>query len=190
MIAIKLNRRQKTVIIAAVFVLLAGIFDVDPTKLVSIGKNLVPSPTAIVKRGDVKTAKVISVIDGDTFIIEGNQKVRYIGIDTPEIINDTSGKKVADECYARESYEENRRLIEGKTVRLERDVSDNDKYGRLLRYVYLDDIFVNQHLLSQGFAKLMTIKPDIKYYQSFKQVELKARAEGIGLWDKCIKVQP
>src|SRR3990167_1293984 len=81
--------------------------------------------------------KVVKVIDGDTIEIDGGARVRYIGIDTPETVSPTS----AIECYGKESSNKNRELVEGKTVRLEKDVSEIDKYGRLLRYVYVGDIF-------------------------------------------------
>jgi len=77
-------------------------------------------------------AKVTEVIDGDTIIIEGGYRVRYIGIDTPEIHPEV-------EAFGMEAWQANRQLIEGKEVRLERDVSETDKYDRLLRYVYVVD---------------------------------------------------
>ena len=186
----KFNKKQRTVIIGSIMILLAGIFGVDLDEIKSLQKSFFPSPTLNVSAERSQTIKVISVIDGDTFVIEGNQKVRYIGIDTPEIVKDTSGKKTKEECFARESYEENKRLIEGKTVRLERDKSNTDKYGRLLRYVYLDDLFINEHLISQGFARIMAIKPDIRYYKSFKADEDRAKRDKLGLWDICFKEQP
>ncbi|GAF76144.1 unnamed protein product, partial [marine sediment metagenome] len=76
------------------------------------------------------------MIDGDTIIIEGDYRVRYIGIDAPEIYPEL-------EACGMEALEVNRALVEGREVRLEQDVSETDKYGRLLRYVYVDDIFVN-----------------------------------------------
>ena len=91
---------------------------------------------------------VTRVIDGDTIEIEGGQRVRYIGIDTPE----TSHPQKGVECFGREASAENRKLVEGKKVVLEKDVSEIDKYGRLLRYVYARDTFVNQYLVIQGYA--------------------------------------
>ncbi|MCL4364512.1 thermonuclease family protein [Patescibacteria group bacterium] len=131
------------------------------------------------------SVKVTRVIDGDTIITEGNKKVRYIGINTAEIVYPTPKGKPYFECYAKEAYEENKKLVEGKTVTLIKDVSDVDKYGRLLRYVYVGDVFVNDFLVRQGFAKIMTVKPDTKYYQQFKIAQNEAKEKNLGLWKNC-----
>src|SRR4030042_2567140 len=78
---------------------------------------------------------VTRVIDGDTIEIEGGQKVRYIGIDTPEKVD----PRPSVQCYGKEAAAKNKELVEGKRVRLEKDVSETDKYGRLLRYVFVGD---------------------------------------------------
>ncbi|MCK4863754.1 MAG: thermonuclease family protein, partial [Dehalococcoidales bacterium] len=85
------------------------------------------------------TATVTQVIDGDTITIDTGHRVRYIGLDTPEVYP-------VQEAYGMEAWQANRKLVEGKEVRLERDVSETDKYGRLLRYVYVDDTLVNAEL--------------------------------------------
>jgi len=123
------------------------------------------------------TAKVIQVIDGDTIIIEGGYRVRYIGIDTPEI-----HPKV--EIFGIEAWQANRKLVEGKEVRLERDVSEIDKYGRLLRYVYVDGIFVNAELVREGLAEAKAYPPDTKYQDYLEQMEVEAREAGRGIWAK------
>jgi len=124
-----------------------------------------------------ETAKVTQVIDGDTIIIEGNYRVRYIGIDTPEI-------HPVPEAHGAEAWQANRRLVEGKEVRLERDVSETDKYGRLLRYVYVDDVLVNAELVRQGLAEVKAYPPDIKYHAYLEQIEKEAREAGRGMWAK------
>ena len=86
-----------------------------------------------------KLYNVIRVVDGDTIEIEGGQKVRYIGIDTPETVDPS--RPVG--CYGKEASDKNKELVEGKIVRLEKDISETDRYGRLLRYIYVGDIFVN-----------------------------------------------
>ncbi len=123
------------------------------------------------------TARVTQVIDGDTITIEGGYRVRYIGIDTPEIHPEL-------EAYGMEALEANRRLVEGKEVRLERDVSETDKYGRLLRYVYADDIFVNAELVRQGLAEAKAYPPDIEYQDELEELEVEARQAGRGMWAK------
>ncbi|MBI2836480.1 MAG: thermonuclease family protein [Chloroflexi bacterium] len=120
------------------------------------------------------TALVIRVIDGDTIDIEGGIRVRYIGIDTPE----------RDEVFYREATEANRRLVEGKNVRLEKDVSDKDRYGRLLRYVWVGDRMVNVELVRLGMAEAKSYPPDVKYQDYFEQLEKEARAAGRGVWAK------
>jgi len=123
------------------------------------------------------TARVIQVIDGDTIIIEGGYRVRYIGIDTPEVYPDA-------EAFGVEAWQANRKLVEGKEVRLERDVSETDKYGRLLRYVYVDDVLVNAELVKQGFARAKAYPPDTKYQDYLAEMEAEARDAGRGMWAK------
>ena len=123
------------------------------------------------------TARVTQVIDGDTIIIDTGQRVRYIGIDTPEVYPN-------QEAYGIEAWQTNRKLVEGKEVRLERDVSDTDKYGRLLRYVYVNDVLVNAELVRLGLAEAKAYPPDIKYQQLLEQLEREARQAGRGMWAK------
>ena len=122
------------------------------------------------------TALVTRVIDGDTIVIEGGYRVRYIGIDTPEIDD--------GEPFGMEAFEVNQRLVEGKIVRLERDVSQTDKYGRLLRYVYVDGIFVNAELVRLGLAEAKAYPPDTKYQEYLEELEREARDAGWGIWAK------
>ena len=123
------------------------------------------------------TARVTQVIDGDTIIIEGGYRIRYIGIDTPEIHPEL-------EVYGKEALQANRKLVEDKMVRLERDVSETDRYGRLLRYVHVDNIFVNAELVRQGLAQAKAYPPDIKYQGYLDKLETEARQAGRGMWAK------
>ncbi len=123
------------------------------------------------------TARVIEVIDGDTMIIAGGYRVRYIGIDAPEVHPDL-------EAFGIEAWQANRKLVEGKEVRLERDVSEKDKYGRLLRYVWVDDILVEAELVRQGLARAKAYPPDTKYQDYLEQMESEAREAGRGMWAK------
>lgn len=131
------------------------------------------------------------VVDGDTIELddgpastrlgEAGEKVRYIGINTPESVD--SERPV--ECFGKEATEFNKNLVEGKTVRLERDISDRDKYGRLLRYVYLEDgTFVNKMLVREGYAFVATYPPDIAKQDIFRKAEQLARSEKKGLWSE------
>ena len=123
------------------------------------------------------TARVTEVIDGDTIVVEGGYRVRYIGIDTPEVHPEV-------EAFGIEAWQANRRLVEGKEVRLERDVSETDKYGRLLRYVYVDNVLVNAELVKQGLARAKVYPPDTKYQGHLEEMEAEARNAGRGMWAK------
>ena len=125
-----------------------------------------------------QTFKVISVVDGDTIKLENGQTVRYIGIDTPETVHPF--KPV--ECFGKEASAKNKELVEGKTVRLEKDISETDRYGRLLRYVYVGDVSVNDYLVRNGFASAVSYPPDVKYQEQFNEAEKEARENKRGLW--------
>lgn len=131
----------------------------------------------------VVETEVARVIDGDTIdvLIDGvEQRVRYIGIDTPEPY-----REGAPECFSTEASAYNTSLVEGKLVRLKADVEDKDRYGRLLRYVYVDDVFVNEKLIQEGYATTLPIKPNTTYAQSFKRSENDAKSDARGLWGAC-----
>ncbi len=90
----------------------------------------------------------VIVIDGDTIVLDGNEIVRLIGIDTPE----TKDPRKPVQYYGREAYEFTKRLVEGKKVRLSYDLNEKDKYGRTLAYVYLEDgTFLNAEVVNQGY---------------------------------------
>ena len=115
---------------------------------------------------------VTRIIDGDTIEIEGGYRVRYIGIDTPE----------KGESYYWEALRANRDLVEGKKIRLEKDVDDKDEYGRLLRYVWVDNIMVNAELVKSGHAYSYSYPSNTKYQTYFLQLEQEAREHKRGLW--------
>lgn len=135
--------------------------------------------------------QVLRVVDGDTIEVQVNDKknsVRLIGIDTPESVD----PRRPIECFGKEASLEAKRLLEGEKVFLEKDVSEVDKYGRLLRYVYLPIsdgslLFVNDYLIRQGFGNVLTYPPDIKYVDRFLEAQKEARENSRGLWDKCRK---
>lgn len=125
-------------------------------------------------------SKVVRVIDGDTIEIEGGVKVRLIGIDTPEL------RQSGDSgCFGQEAKNYLSNLILGQRIGLEKDVSEVDRYGRLLRYVYLEDELINDALVRNGYARVSTYPPDVKYQQRFLDSEAYARQESLGLWSKC-----
>ncbi len=121
-------------------------------------------------------ARVLFVIDGDTIEVDlqGREyRVRYIGVDTPE----------RDEPFYTEATNANRALVEDQEIILVRDVSETDKYGRLLRYIYLQDgTFVNAELISQGYGRVVTFPPDVADIEFFTQLQREARENQRGLW--------
>ena len=123
-------------------------------------------------RASGRDAVVVRVIDGDTFVIRGGERVRLIGIDTPE-----KGKPGAAQATAR-----TKRLVLGKRVRLEKDVSERDRYGRLLRYVYVGRVFVNAELVRSGYARMATFPPDVRHAEDFLRLQREAQRAGRGMW--------
>lgn len=130
----------------------------------------------------LQEARVVNVVDGDTIdvLIDGVEyRVRYILVDTPETKHPTKGV----EPFGPEASDFNRQLVEGQTVLLEKDVSETDQYGRLLRYVYVGETMVNEELLRRGLARVATFPPDVKYVDRFLAVQREAQAAGVGIWE-------
>ena len=126
-------------------------------------------------------ATCVRVIDGDTIevLIDGESyTVRYIGIDTPEV----DDPRPDIQAVAEEATLVNRGLVEGKVVKLEKDVSETDQYDRLLRYVYVGDTFVNTELIAGGYAWAKTYSPDIRYDALFQDMETGAKENNLGIW--------
>lgn len=123
--------------------------------------------------------RVTRVVDGDTFEIEGEKKVRLIGVDTPETVKPNTPVQP----YGKEASEFTKKSLLEKNVSLEKDVSDTDRYGRLLRYVYLEDgTFYNEMLVREGYARVSTYPPDVKHVDLFLSAERYARENDKGLW--------
>ncbi len=153
----------------------------NPTLLSKVIAEKVASSSAQSALENIEPQKVSRVIDGDTIELENGQKVRYIGINTPETVD----PRKSVECFGKEASLKNKELVEGKNVRLEKDISERDKYSRLLRYVYVDDIFVNDYLVRQGFAYASTFPPDVKYQDQFQKAQLEAQQQNRGIWSNC-----
>lgn len=130
--------------------------------------------------------KVIRVVDGDTIVVSPNEKVRLIGVDTPETVHPK--KSVA--CFGKEAKQFTRDAVEGKTIRLVLDKVNTsrrhkDKYRRTLAYAYLDDgTMLNRELIRRGYAHAYTRVP-FRYLVEFRELERTARAEAVGLWSSC-----
>jgi endonuclease YncB( thermonuclease family) len=160
-----MERRLTLLGIVCFAILLAGCtFGFDPNTTtpiagVSTGGGSVPA-------GEDGTVNF--VIDGDTIDVTINgqsQRVRYIGVNTPE----------RDEVCYNEARQANTLFVNGKTVRLVKDAENTDRFGRLLRYVYVDGLFVNQALIEQGYAEVVSYPPNTAHYQTFRQLEQEAR---------------
>jgi len=138
----------------------------------------------IVQGIQTETVKVTRVIDGDTIDVDINgtiKRVRYIGIDTPETVD----PRTSVQCYGKEASNKNKDMVEGKEVRLEKDISEVDKYGRLLRYVWLGETLVNELLVKEGYALSSSYPPDIKYQERLVKAQEDARSNNKGLWGVC-----
>lgn len=121
------------------------------------------------------------VVDGDTIVLVDGRTVRYIGIDTPETKHPTKGVQ----CFGPEASSKNSQLVLGKTIQLEKDVSETDRYGRLLRYVWLEGRLINEQLVAEGYAQASSYPPDIARQQQLLQAEKNAREANLGLWSSC-----
>jgi micrococcal nuclease len=145
-----------------------------------------PVPEPKPKPAPVPEGKVTRVVDGDTIkaIVNGKEEgIRLIGIETPETVDPNEPVQ----CYGPEASAEAARLLAGKRVTLEADPSQDgrDRYGRLLRYVFVNHVNFNQHMIAEGFAHELTYAGPYKYQADFKAAERAARKDGKGLWSAC-----
>jgi micrococcal nuclease len=132
-------------------------------------------------------ARVVRVVDGDTIVVRlaggREERVRYIGIDTPEDVR--PGTPV--QCWSLRAARRNRALVGGRRVRLAFDRERRDRYGRLLAYVRRrpDRVFVNARLVEEGFARDVVYPPNTAHAPLFHRLAVRARREGWGLWSHC-----
>jgi micrococcal nuclease len=164
--------KRLLLIFAIIFVFFATYFlEKYPNKL----------KTTPLEASSSEITNVTYVFDGDTIEVTGGRRVRYIGMNAPEIAH--PGQK--EECFGVIATNENKSLVSGKTVRLVSDVADKDKYGRLLRYVYVGNVFVNDFLTRQGYAVAEPIKPDTLLASEFFSAQQEAKTQNRGLWNAC-----
>jgi micrococcal nuclease len=176
------------VLLIVLFLLPLGIYCAHNTASDSPGTVTIPFG----KSYNYEDILVKRAVDGDTLVLENGERVRLIGIDTPEMhesekLHRDSRKTGMDvrtiQALGKRSYEFTRKLLENQRVRLEFDVEKNDKYGRLLAYVFLKDgTCANAEIVKQGYASLMTYRPNVKYVDLFKQLYKEARDNKRGLW--------
>jgi len=152
---------------------------------VLLGLALLLAPAATLAQPAALTeGLVVRVVDGDTIHVrlgDRLEKVRYIGVNTPEVHHPSKG----EEPGGRQAHVVNRRLVEGKRVRLELDVQVRDRHGRLLAYVWAGDTMVNAELVRLGFAQVMTVPPNVRHQTLFLELQRGAREAGRGLWRRA-----
>lgn len=189
------NKKWLTLYVLFVFLLFGVGTYLLKTNKTSLGFpsfTISPSPTLIpaiqlVASQSAELATVKRVIDGDTIELSDGRKVRYIGVDTPELHHPTKGVQ----CFGKEAMEKNKELVEGKTIKMKKDVSETDRYKRLLRYIWVtstssgQDIFVNEYLAREGYAFQSTFPPDVAHAELFRQAAEEARINNRGLWKIC-----
>lgn len=155
-------------IILITFVLLAS--DVNFQELFSTTTN-----DQSLGEQNIQQGIVTRVIDGDDVVVNDSLTIRLIGIDAP-------GEK---ECYGHEAAQALKDLVLHQTVTLEKDTSETDQYQRLLRYIWVDDILINQKLVEDGYAVARSYPPDIKYQHTLELAQAKAIDSDQGLWASC-----
>ncbi len=183
--------KKLLIILACVLIFLLGIGIGFGLGKIKYSKNLNSNGISETSKSETKSGginkdfvgeyKVSRVIDGDTIEIEGGERVRYIGIDTPETVD----PRKPVQCFGVEASNKNKELVEGKTVRLEKDTTDRDKYNRLLRYIWVGDTFINLEMVKQGFAYSYSYPPDIKYQDQIVAAQQEAEKNKNGLWAAC-----
>jgi micrococcal nuclease len=132
-----------------------------------------PSSLPLPDLSRAETATVTQVIDGDTIDVRMNgatYRVRYVGVNTPE----------RDEACYSEARAANVALVNGQQIRMLRDQSDTDQYGRLLRYIFVGERFVNAELIANGWAEAVEYAPDRRFTADFRRLEREATATGAG----------
>lgn len=161
---------------------LAGFFLIILSFLGVMNLGESDSGSKTVSGGATDLVKVTRVIDGDTIVVDDRTEVRLIGVDAPE----------SGECFYQEAKDALAELIEGKEVRIEKDVSGIDDFGRLLRYVFLpsessfqDDIFVNNYLLEKGYADILPLSQDRLYRRILTSSRNQAITAHEGMWGAC-----
>jgi micrococcal nuclease len=182
--------RKNPVLLVVVALVSTGMFLLSQGSKINL-QNLNPKG-AYPGSGNYAAILVERAVDGDTLKLVNGERVRLIGIDTPEVHESEklyrdsrkSGQDVKTiQAMGRRSAAFTKGLVEGKTVRLEFDVEKRDKYKRLLAYVYLPDgTFVNAEIVKQGYASLMTYPPNVKHAEEFLKLYRQARDSKLGLW--------
>ncbi len=188
----KLKRINKIIFLISIFLISVnfGLYADEPIEIKTSGDGVFTIPFG--QTYNYTDILVKRVVDGDTIQLENGERVRLIGIDTPELHESDklrrdaqrTGQDIATiQKLGAQAYEFTKGLVEGKRVSLEFDVERYDTYKRLLAYVYLKDgTFVNAEIVKQGYASLMTFPPNVKYADLFLKLHKEARENRRGLW--------
>ena len=189
----KLTKKQKKQIIkygVTGVVLAVGLVtgSIKKEEILNIFQNDIVVQTSLNKEAEIEGKYLIlEVVDGDTYKIRYNgeeKKVRLIGVDTPESVHPDKAK---NSNYGKTASNYVKELIENKYVSLEFDVSQTDKYGRLLAYIYLENSeMLNEKLLKEGYAQIATYAPNVKYVDKFTALQEEARNKKQGFWKEDV----
>lgn len=169
----KVNKGFFTIFVSLVLIILALIKPNETTAPINSTNN---------SEDTSMTIKVLDVIDGDTIKVLYNgqeRNLRLIGIDSPE----TNHPSKPVQCYGIEAKEFLKETLNGKTITLEKDISETDRYGRLLRYVYLEGIMINKVVVQEGYAHAKAFEPDTKYKETLDKAQDEASLNQRGLWN-------
>ncbi len=169
------------IVITALFVQFFTSNNFNQNNIIDSVNNIVSQNSDFKINSEFEQVTIVRIIDGDTIVDDKDRKIRLIGINTPELNNND-----INYCFAVKSKNVVSSLVLDKSIKLEKDVSDIDKYGRLLRYVWFDDKMLNKILLEEGYAQVSTYAPDVKYQEMFLDTQKKAKNNKVGLWgDGC-----
>jgi micrococcal nuclease len=163
-----IDRRTRWVILALLGTTLLGF----------VAGWLIRGPGHPAASTQAQTPLVTRVIDGNMLELSTGEKVRLIGVDTPE----TKAPRQPGEAFGQEASAFTTQLVEGKHVRLEFDVQRRDRYQRLLAYVYVGGVMLNAELVRQGYAQVATFAPNVKYQGMFLKLQREAQEAKRGLW--------
>jgi micrococcal nuclease len=174
---LKTKKTLALIALVALLTMLSGCFSLD----IDVPDGHFQTSHEQPMNNDLTEAEVSRVVDGDTIevvIDNTTEKVRLIGVDTPETVHPTIG----EEPYGRQASDFTKSKLSGQSVGLEFDVEERDRYGRLLAYVWLGDQMFNEVLLREGYAQLATYPPNVKYVDRFTGAQEEARQQQRGLW--------
>jgi micrococcal nuclease len=163
-------------------IFVGSFFMFEPKEQVVHSSTQAVSNSISIKPNSKIKAKVLRVVDGDTLLVElpnrTQSKMRLIGVNTPETVK----PQHPAEPYGKEASNYTKKRLTGATVTLEFDVGVKDRYGRLLAYVWIGKELYNETLVKDGYARVMTIQPNVKYQDVFIRAEREARKSHKGLW--------